>query len=731
MKQLLCIITCCIFFVKLSGQPPVFIPGKEKSVTADWLIITPTQKAAIYQSKDTKDIILYNGLVKRIFRLSPNLVCTDYTNMITGQQLLRTVQPEALVNINGADYAVGGLHGTKEKAYFKQQWLNSLTTDEKDFRLVDYVIAEVKPFLDKSSAIPRNWWTPQEKNSGGKTISFRYTNALPHMKGIEIRVNYAIYDGLPLVAKWVTVENKSQQVIRLDRVKSEILAVVEEESAVVGGTEQMRKQHGIYFETNYAFNNAMRYDISDQTTHWKADSTYTSQVNYNYKTPSLVEIYPEKAPGIELYPGKVFQSPRTYELLMDSYDRERNGMAIRKMYRTIAPWVKENPIFMHLVSKNDAQVRDAVDQCAATGYEALILSFGSHINMEDSSADNIRRWKENAAYAHSKGIKIGGYSLFSSRRISDEDDVIDPKTGKPGGAFFGHAPCFGSKWGLAYRDKIKYFFEQTGFDIWENDGPYPGDVCASANHPGHKGLDDSQWKQMEIQKDLYHWLNEQGIYINAPDWYFLDGTNKTGIGYREVNFSLPRENQKILNRQNIFDGTWEKTPSMGWGFVPLTRYQGGGSEAVLEPLADHLEDYKQLMMQYYGAGVQACYRGPRLYDTDTTKQVVIDVISWYKKYRDILNSDIIHLRRADGRDWDGILHVNPSLQQKGLLMLYNPTHSEITRTIQVPLYYTGLETTARIREKEGAPKTYTLNRNYEVTMTVKIPADSYSWWVFE
>ena len=25
-------------------------------------------------------------------------------------------------------------------------------------------------------------------------------------------------------------------------------------------------------------------------------------------------------------------------------------------------------------------------------------------------------------------------------------------------------------------------------------------------------------------------------------------------------------------------------------------------------------------------------------------------IAWYKQYRDILNSDIIHLRRADGRD---------------------------------------------------------------------------------
>ncbi len=133
----------------------------------------------------------------------------------------------------------------------------------------------------------------------------------------------------------------------------------------------------------------------------------------------------------------------------------------------------------------------------------------------------------------------------------------------------------------------------------------------------------------------------------------MDGANKTGLGYREVNFSLPRENQRILNRQNIFDALWEQNPAMGWGFVPLTAYQGGGKDAVLEPLHEHIEDYKQLMVQYYGAGIQACYRGPRLYDTEETKQTVIDVIQWYKKYRGILNADLIHLRRADGRDWDG------------------------------------------------------------------------------
>jgi hypothetical protein len=508
--------------------------------------------------------------------------------------------------------------------------------------------------------------------------------------------------------------------------------VVEEESAVVGTPENMKKNQGIYLETNYAFNNSMHYTQSDQTTHWKTDSAYTSQVNYDLKTPCLLEIYPEQGSGVELKQGQALNSVRTHELLMDSEDRERRGLALRKMYNVVAPWTAANPIFMHLVSRNDEQVKTAIDQCAATGYEAVILSFGSHCDMEDVSADNISHWKKLTDYAHNKGIKIGGYSLFSSRRISDEDDVIDPKSGLPDkGALFGHAPCLASKWGLAYLEHLKTFMSGTGFDIFENDGPYPGDLCASTTHPGHKGLDDSQWQQMELQKGLYQWCNQQGIYVNAPDWYFLDGTNKISIGYREVNFSLPRENQKILNRQNIFDGTWEKNPAMGWGFVPLTRYQGGGAEAVLEPLSEHLKDYKDLMMEYYGSGVQACYRGPRLYDTDETKQTVTDVISWYKKYRHILNADIIHLRRPDGRDWDGILHVNPDLKTKGLVMLYNPTEKAITKHIKLPLYYTGLTNIARISEQEGAFKVYKLNRDYSVDLTFTIPANNYTWLTIE
>ncbi|MBM3440907.1 MAG: alpha-galactosidase, partial [Bacteroidetes bacterium] len=123
---------------------------------------------------------------------------------------------------------------------------------------------------------------------------------------------------------------------------------------------------------------------------------------------------------MELKAGGKMISPRTHELLMDSYDRERRGMMIQRMYAAVAPWKTQNPVFMHLISKNDQQVRDAIDQCKATGYEALVLSFGSHCDMEDTGSSNIARWKQLADYAHQQGILIGSYSLFSSLRINDE-----------------------------------------------------------------------------------------------------------------------------------------------------------------------------------------------------------------------------------------------------------------------------------------------------------------------
>ena len=194
------------------------------------------------------------------------------------------------------------------------------------------------------------------------------------------------------------------------------------------------------------------------------------------------------------------------------------------------------------------------------------------------------------------------------------------------------------------------------------------------------------------------------------------------MGYREVNWSLPRERQVLLARQNIYDGTWNKTPSMGWMFVPLVQYHGGGVAATLEPLREHLDFYGQHLMQNFSSGVQACYRGPRLYDSEETRAVVKKWVDFYKKHREILESDVIHLRRPDGRDWDGLLHVNPGLEEKGLAVIHNPLAEPLTRTIRLPLYYTGLAEWATIQIGDGPARRYPIGRDNSVAVEIQVPA---------
>jgi len=199
------------------------------------------------------------------------------------------------------------------------------------------------------------------------------------------------------------------------------------------------------------------------------------------------------------------------------------------------------------------------------------------------------------------------------------------------------------------------------------------------------------------------------------------------MGYRETDWSLPRAQQEIIERQNIYDGTWEKAPSMGWMFVPLTQYHGGGEAATIEPLKDHLEHYETRLANLFGAGVQACYRGPRLFDTAETRAVVKKWVDFYKQHRAILDSDLIHLRRADGRDWDGWLHVNPQLIERGLAVFYNPLSTPIERHVRLPLYYTGLTERVRVQQEDGQVGFIRLERDGSAVVNIKIPAHSRSW----
>jgi hypothetical protein len=78
-----------------------------------------------------------------------------------------------------------------------------------------------------------------------------------------------------------------------------------------------------------------------------------------------------------------------------------------------------------------------------------------------------------------------------------------------------------------------------------------------------------------------------------------------------------------------------------------------------------------------------------------------------------------------------MMHVNPDLREKGVLMVFNPTDNLIRKKIKVPLYYTGISEQASVREQENPGSTFTLNRQYEIEMEVEVAPNWYNWYVIE
>jgi hypothetical protein len=700
------------------GAPPA------PSARADWLIDPSLFSAKLARSADGREVRIENGLVRRVFRLAPNAATVAIDNLMTGESELRAVRPEAQVTIDDNELEVGGLEGQPAENYLLPKWLDGMKTNPRAFafeRLEETGIAE--RFAWKRNAKWSTTELPWPPPGTGLIFHYKAGPQTP-VSGVALRVHYELYDGIPLMAKWVEIENTGGVPVILNSFKAEILALVES-SATKGspltGTTLLDMLTRLHIETDYAFGGNMQAAKDNVAVRWSTDPHYHSD------QITILECAPPLGPEVEIGPNETWRSFTVFELLHDSSDAERRGLAMRRMMTTLAPWIQENPLYMHIRYAEPDKVKFAIDQCADAGFEMVMLSYGSGFNIENDSASYLEEMKDLATYAESKGIAIGGYTLLASRGGDAKDLIIDVKTGLPGGGRFGPSPCLCSEWAENYFKKVRAFLESTGMNVFLNDGSYPGDLCASTHHPGHKGYLDSQWRQWQAIIALYRWCRERGYYLKVPDWYFLNGSNKTGMGYNELDWSLPRQYQPVIERQDIYDGTWQKTPSMGWMHVPLVEYRGGGEAATVEPLHEHLAHYETRLADLLGAGVQATWRGTRLYDTAETRQVVKKWVDFYKRYRGILDSDIIHLRRPDGRDWDGILHVNPKLEIRGMAMIYNPLDEAIVREIRLPLYYTGVTGSARIRQEDGEARVYSLDRDFGALVPVHIGAQNRTW----
>lgn len=505
----------------------------------------------------------------------------------------------------------------------------------------------------------------------GKAIDIVYTSIDEALQSLEVTEHYEIYDGIPTIMKTVSVKNTGKEPFAIDNIVCDALRI----------NKDLRRD--IFVDSNYnAQTDFLGLDITTYGKHY---------ARYVY---GVLEVAPEYRMNVTIGSGESIDSIIAYETLFVAEYYEQRLIEVKSIYRTLAPWTLDSALFFHLISNRSADIRKAVDECKETGLEMIIQSFGSGVRMESNSRLYLERIKKAYDYGHSKGIRMGAYTLayVKNYRPVRGDEALNHD-----GSHI--CRCLATDWANGYTESILNFIDKTGADAVEIDGPYGMLLCSGGKGHNHSDFTDSQYHQWKHSVDnWYKEIRKRNVYINAPDWHFLNGTNRTGVGYEEIAFSESRAEQLVTARIYYYKGTFSKNPSMGWGFLPLNVYHGGGSKAKFCPTDKNAFEYDWALAEIVASGVWPTLRGRKVYDSEKGRDILKKWVQVYKKYRSVLNGITVHFMppRINKNNperttcMDAIMNVLPYGDIRGFVMFFNQTDRRISKKVRLPLYYTGL-----------------------------------------
>lgn len=601
-----------------------------------WVLSGDTYLSEIKETET--GFVFSNGLIRRVIEKSGKTV--QYENLQKGIQYIAAPFSDFEISVGGKKYGADAYRFVKS----------------------ELVPCAERIHFQKTATMTADGVYPPP----GKAVLLHYAaQGLP-----SVQVRYEIYDGMPVMMKLLTVENVGEKAVTVDNISVEVLKITKNRDAffVDSDYDSTMDFVGLNFE-KYAKHYA----------------------RYHYDT---LEVAPAQRMNVQLAPGETLDSIAAFELLFSADYYEQRLIEVKEMYRRIAPWCTDNVSFFHLISNSPRTIRKVVDQCAELGIEMIIQSFGSGVNMESGNERYLNRIKKAYDYGHEKGIRMGAYTLAY---VKDYRPVKGAEALNHDGSHI--CRCLATDWSKAYMKIVLRFLDRTGADAIEIDGPYGMLMCSGGKTHNHEDFTDSQYKQWKASVvDWYREIKKRNVYINAPDWHFLNGINRCGVGYEEIAFSERRSEQLVTSRIYYYKGTFSKNPSQGWGFLPLNVYHGGGKAAQFFPTEQNAFEFDWAMAQIVASGVWPTIRGRKAYDSETGKRIFAKWTSVYKKYRKVLNGVTVHFMppRIDTDNptrttcIDAIMSQLPTGDIRGFVMFFNQTDAERTEDILLPVYYTGL-----------------------------------------
>lgn len=278
------------------------------------------------------------------------------------------------------------------------------TKNSNTFVFDGYTISDSceKPFEWTSNEIfgdpAAKEWPPK-----GKHLEFLFSapQSFPEVyQGIKIKIIYEMYDNIPAMKKRVEIVNEGDSQIMIGRLAPEVMK---------GNTNM---DDLLALETTYTCGDQSTLPIN-RPLPCKCDLEKEGSPFLELK--DITHTCYEVGPAYELAKGESMVGFDTYEFVHSTYWFELKMRERLGIYRTLFPWITDNPLTHHNTGR---LTKEVIDQAAEAEFEMIIQSYSAPDESKQMLARDqatLDKYKELVDYAHSKGIAIGIYQAQYTR----------------------------------------------------------------------------------------------------------------------------------------------------------------------------------------------------------------------------------------------------------------------------------------------------------------------------
>jgi hypothetical protein len=662
-----------------------------------------TPDAAVDYDAQAKRLIFGNGIVSREFSIDGGLRTVSYLYAPSGKNLVSNhptaLSDECTLVLDDARCAIG-------------------TTDSAGFCFAGY------------DTVPEG---------EGTVLRIRLENDRTIVRGdLLLTLHYALFPGKPYLLKWLTLENRGGSPVHVKAVAPEVLTMPQPagvlrfvEPTFLHRPARFHSPNSSvrfrYYEKRYVSNSATPLFFLDR--HSQVLSTGLAMINdyanvvdggmgeicpaegggiiesHGNGKPPVVSSYYGVGPDTDLAPGASFTSFRTYECFFTGSLAD-GSLAFCDMILDLFPWTRESYLTFLLHGHADATgCRRTMDLAADLGFEFWKGSVGTFIGKQDGLfALNSRVFpggaseaRELVRYGHAKGLRVSAYvglmwalwSAGESTLFRQEDWYLRLADGtrfmndeRPTGV------CMASGWGAYVHERCSELVRELELDALETDGPYDGFLCHAPNHC-HRSPAESQYLQWEAQRRFFNEFRDRGTIIVAPQGInaIMQGNSGTCCGaegwqIQDGNMEQMYDawDQIVTVRQDLWYSSLILPPTCLWHSQSVWRSLQG-----LPPQA--LEHWLATNLGYGITGNFAFGVGATTEGAAEDTALLRKWLAWFKRYRSILTSNIVHLRYPDGMGIDAIMHINRHSNPPGFLLAFNPTGYQLRQSVIIPAKY--------------------------------------------